>query len=308
MKIAAAQIDVKFADVNYNLIHTEEIIKQARCSNVELLVLPEFFTSAIGFSDAMLDVVKQNDRVHCLMCDWADRYNMIIGGSYICFEEENAYNVFELIFPGGVTYRHKKDIPTQFENCYYTNGDKEHVLYTSIGNIGIALCWEMLRYDTVRRLAGKVDFILSCSCWWDLPDDAPKEREELREYNQRLALNTPLEFAKLLKVPLIHANHCGKITASNFPKNDEIKTRQYVGAAQIIDQDGLIIDRRCFYKGEGLAVADLCLSKSNRTSNIVYPDAYWIPELPDSYINAWNTINPLGKVYYEKRSLPYYKK
>jgi hypothetical protein len=68
----------------------------------------------------------------------------------------------------------------------------------------------MIRYDTVKRLSGKADFVFAGSCWWDLTEDATIEREPIRQYNQTLALQIPVNFAKILRIPLIHANHCGK--------------------------------------------------------------------------------------------------
>lgn len=38
-----------------------------------------------------------------------------------------------MIFPDGKVFTHKKDIPTQFENCYYTRGDTDHILHTPMG-------------------------------------------------------------------------------------------------------------------------------------------------------------------------------
>lgn len=306
MKIVAIQLDAKFADVRSNLISSEGLIKQACSLGAELVLLPEFFTSAIGFSKQMLNVPSLNKQVHDLLTKWAAEYNIIIGGSYLSLENNNVYNLFELVFQNGETYQHKKDIPTQFENCYYTNGDQNNVLITPIGNIGIALCWEMIRYDTLRRMAGKVDIVLAASCWWDLPEDAPLDREPLRKYNQNLALETPVEFAKLVQVPVVHANHCGKVTANHFPNANKIQTRQFVGATQIMNENGYVLERREFAEGEGFVFADLIWDTSKRRKAKAYPEKYWIPSLPDSYINAWETINPQAANYYETIAVQHY--
>ena len=57
---------------------------------------------------------------------------------------------------------------------------------------------------------------------------------------------TPITFAKLLHVPVIHLNHCGEITAYDFPDEKNLYTLQMVGATQIIDGDGKIVTRRSF--------------------------------------------------------------
>ena len=307
MKIAAIQLNVVLGDVTTNLKKVENYIIQAANSGAELVLLPEFFSSAIGFTPKMLDVAIKNNNVSIFLQRLSKRYHIIIGGSYLKFNGAHTHNQFELIFPTGELFVHKKDIPTQFENCYYTNGDDNHILNTPIGNIGVALCWEMLRYDTLKRLSKKVDIVLCGSCWWDLPKEAPSEREPLRKYNQKLALETPVTFAKLIHVPVIHASHCGAIISFNFPKEDALQTRQFVGGTQIIDKDGNIIARRKFDEGEGILLENISYETTNHKSADLLDDRYWIPNLPESYIHAWETINPMAKIYYENVSLPYYK-
>lgn len=307
MKIAAVQLNADFANVESNLIQSENYIRQAVSTGAELVLLPEFFTSAAGFSEKMLDVAAQNRQVRELLKQWAAEYRVIIGGSYISFDGEDAFNLFTLVFPGGEVFEHKKDIPTQFENCYYTNGDENNVFVTPIGNIGVALCWEMIRYDTLKRITGKVDLVLSGSCWWDLPADAPSEREPLRQYNQSLASETPVTFAKLSGVPVVHANHCGKVTALHFPAADKMQTRQFVGAAQIVNGCGQVLAAKPFSEGGGFVISDISWDTSNRIKARSFPSQYWIPDLPDSYIHAWEALNPRGKHYYETIALPYYK-
>lgn len=229
MKVAAIQLNAEFADVPANLRQAEQMISEAARQGAEVVVLPEFFTSAIGFAPKMLTVVAQNAQVKQWLMAMAARHQCMVGGSYLVFDGVQAYNLFTLALPNGQLFEHKKDLPTQFENCYYTKGDEVNILPTPMGPVGVALCWEMIRYDTVKRLKGKVHFVLAGSCWWDLPINAPAEQLPLRQYNQSLALNTPVTFAKLLGVPVIHASHCGMVTALRFPAGDAQQTRQLVG-------------------------------------------------------------------------------
>lgn len=307
MNFSVIQMNCIFADVTANLNKIEKYVTQAALSGSELILLPEFCTSAIGYSDKMLDVAIQGLNVSKTLKALSKKYHIIIGGSYLLFDGQESYNNFDLIFPDGQVFSHKKDIPTQLENCYYTKGDTNHILDTPIGKIGVALCWEMIRYDTIKRLSEQVDLILAGSCWWDLPDDAPCSREALRQYNQTLALETPVTFAKLLNTPVIHANHCGKISAYNFPFENEIKTRQLVGASQIIDSDGNILARRRFDEGEGFIFADISIGKTKKIPSDIKENTYWIPDLPESYVKAWDEINPKGERFYNEYALPYYK-
>jgi predicted amidohydrolase len=307
MRVAAIQMNAILADVFSNMKTAEKLVTEAALAGAELIMLPEFFTSGIAFDDKMLDIVSWDIKTQTDLITLSKKLNVIIGGSYLTFNSEDALNTFQLIFPNGDIFTHSKDIPTQFENCYYTNGDEDNILHTSIGNIGVALCWEMIRYDTIKSLLGKVNFVLAGSCWWDLPDDIPLEHQPLREYNQKLALDTPVTFAKILNVPVIHANHCSQFTSYNFPQADKLQTRQMVGAAQIINANGEIIARRTFDKGEGFVMSDIQTEVCLQTDTTKKLDHYWIPNLPQSYLSAWEKYNFLGKEYYKKVSLPYYK-
>lgn len=307
MKITAVQLSAAFGDVPRNLIHTEKWIRKAAAEGADLILLPEFFTTGIGFAEKMLQAVYDNRTVQNQMQVWAKEYDVILGGSYIAFDGKNARNRFLLCFPDGSSFCHAKDLPTQFENCYYTVGDTAHILDTPVGSIGIALCWEMLRYDTVRRMTGKVDIVLAGSCWWDLPDGSPRARQPLREYNQQLAAQAPVQLAKLLRVPVIHASHCGKVTAWNFPSANFLQTRQLVGTTQVVSSAGDILACRPFSEGAGLVCHELVWNRADRRS-YEYPPDYWIPHLPDTYLDAWNTLNPLGQQYYRDTALPNYQK
>lgn len=105
---------------------------------------------------------------------------------------------------------------------------------------------------------------------------------------------------------MLHANHCGKVTAFNFPTADALQTRQLVGAAQIIDGNGSAIVRRSFVEGEGIVMAEITRDVTFVSENRSYPNRFWIPDLPESYTTAWNTINPKAKEYYEEIARPYY--
>lgn len=306
MKLAALQLDCDFADVGSNMNKVEKYIKKARQNGAELILLPEFFPSAIGFSPKMNSVAFEGGRVRRTLKKLSSETGIIIGGSYLSFDGTDSHNNFDLVFPDGSVFSHQKDIPTQFENCYYTAGDTNHILHTPIGEIGVALCWEMIRYDTLKRLSEKTDLVLAGSCWWDLPVDAPIEREPLRQYNHKLALESPVAFAKLLHTPVVHANHCGQTTTYNFPNNNKLQERRFIGGAQIIDADGMVLKRQEFSLGEGIITGEVIIGNTKRKSADIDLNRYWIPDLPDSYLKAWNDINPIGNAYYKEHMLPYY--
>jgi predicted amidohydrolase len=301
MKIAAVNFNAIFANVDENIKQVINYAKQASDLGVELILFPEFFTSSMGRAEMMLDVAIKSGHVEDVLLQLAAQYNIIIGGSYILFDGKDSHNLFQLVFPDGSIYSHKKDIPTIAENCYYTNGDEDNILKTPIGDIGVALCWEMNRYDTLKRLSQKVDIVLAGSCWEDLRHGAP-----LRQYNKKFALQVPVTFARLLHVPVIHSNHCGKVTAVDFYDEQNPFTFQMVGATQIIDENGNIIARQAFDEGEGMVISEVRLDGRNRKLADINDNKYWIEDMPSPYIYAWENYTRTCKDYYNNVAKTYY--
>lgn len=301
LKVAAVNFNAVFANVDENIKQVANYVKQAADVGVELILFPEFFTSSMGRSEAMLDVAVKSGHVEDILIQLASQYNIIIGGSYVLFDGKDSHNLFKLVFPDGSVFLHKKDIPTIAENCYYTCGDENNILKTSIGDIGVALCWEMNRYDTLKRLSQKVDIVLAGSCWEDLRDGTP-----LRQYNKQFALQTPVTFAKLLHVPVIHSNHCGKVTAVDFYDEKNPFTFQMVGATQIIDENGNVIARQSFDEGEGMVISEISLKRGKKKPADINYSKYWIEDMPDQYIYAWENYSGICKDYYNNVAKPYY--
>ena len=304
MKFAAIQMVAEFARVKKNLEITKRLASEAFKRGAECVILPEFFTSAMGFHPDMLDVVRDlNGEPMQLLQNLSKRYNGIIGGSFIACKEGENYNTFVLVFPDGSLFYHDKDQPTMWENCYYVGGNDDGILNTKLGNIGVALCWEFVRSRTVKRLRNKVDIILGGSCWWTVPEKA-NFSEEVHNRNLEIMIETPSKFAKLLGVPIVHSAHAGSFKgltpgARNFPYNSF-----YLGETQIVDGSGKILARLTHGDGEGILIEDIDLKQKWQPSQKI-PDSFWIPDLPKELLDSWNFMNAHGVKYYQETTKPY---
>lgn len=108
-----------------------------------------------------------------------------------------------------------------------------------LGKVGVALCWEQIRYDTVKRMMGKVDIVLAGSCWWGLSEEEWKWEYNLEKEHQNMAINAPINLAKMLQVPIIHASHFATFTGLNFPKGNKKETRTIMGQLKLLMKWGL---------------------------------------------------------------------
>jgi predicted amidohydrolase len=309
MKIAAIQMNAKFANVKANLEIAKRLASEAFQDGAELVILPEFFTSAMGFHPKMLDVGRPiKGEPMQLLNQLAKNYNGVVGGSFVALRGQESYNTFVLAFPDGTNYFHDKDQPTMWENCYYIGGTDDGVLETKLGNIGVALCWEFVRTRTARRMLDRVDIIVGGSCWWTLPEiPIPGYKSELRETVLEMMIETPARFARMLGVPVVHAAHAGDFEGET-PLMPDIPYKSYfLGETQIVDGSGKILAGLKREDGEGVIITDIDLTKKWNPSEPI-PDRFWIPDMPQELNQAWQVFNKHGETYYLETTKPYQNK
>jgi len=300
LKVAAIQMCAELADVSVNLTKAEKLIRDAASQGAKLIILPEFFTSACAFHPAMFDAILPMDgKATQLLKKLTQELDITVGGSFIAAHGKDNFNSFVLVTPQGDVYTHDKDIPTMWENCYYTGGDDDGVLETPLGNIGVALCWEMLRTATAERLLDKVNIIVSGSCWWDMPNNLPNSLMHLSEQSLALLQSAPVNFAKILGVPVVHAAHAGKFSGFAAPSDKRKYISHYLGESMIVNGNGEVLARLSREDGEGVITAELDLNQQH-TSTMMLKSDYWIPEMPAEFIHEWNKLNKFGREYYAK--------
>ena len=297
MKVAAVQMRAELANVKSNLSAAEALVREAFRKDAKWVILPEFFPSAVAFVSNMLTAWRPLEgEPFQLMQKLAREYEGVVGGSFVARSGDDCYNSFLLVFPSGEYFRHDKDIPTMWENCYYVGGQDDGVLKTPAGPVGVALCWEFIRSQTARRLQNRVDLIVGGSCWWDLrlPVDAKYEADRTQLHN--LLKNAPLRLARMVGAPVIHASHAGDFEGLGLGEESRRYCSRYLGETQIVDRTGKVLSRMTYDDGEGIAFADLELSRVPPTEPI--PETFWIEPLPSNASKAWEKLASFGQNYY----------
>jgi N-carbamoylputrescine amidase len=302
MKVAAVQMMAKPGAVDENLERAEKLLAEAFGQGCEMVILPEFFTSAAAFHPDMLKAALPLEGAALQMLRAAaKKHGGYAGGSFIASREGNNYNTFVLAFPDGSYATHDKDQPTMWENCYYIGGDDEGILETPLGTLGSALCWEMVRTRTVNRLKGRISLLIGGSCWWDVPDRAiplPTKRSARRR-NLAIMDETPVRMARMLGVPVVHAAHARDFECQ-MPLVPGLPYRScYLGDTMIVDGRGNVLNRLSREEGEGIAVADIELTPVEPSEEA--PCGFWIPQLPLLIRFAWGYQNLHGRLYYGRK-------
>lgn len=297
LKVAAVQMRAELGNVKSNLGAAEALVREAFRNDAKWVILPEFFPSAVAFVPNMLTAWRwlEGEPLQ-LMQKLAREYEGVVGGSFIARSGNDCLNSFLVVFPNGEYFRHDKDIPTMWENCYYIGGQDDGVLETPAGPVGAAVCWEFIRSQTARRLQNRVDLIVGGSCWWDvrLPADARYETDRTKIHD--FLKNAPSRLARMVGAPVIHASHAGDF--EGLIPGDESRTyrSRYLGETQIVDGTGKVLSRMTYEEGEGIAFADLELGRVPPTEPI--PETFWIEPLPSNALKAFETLASFGQNYY----------
>lgn len=314
-QVAAIQMQGRLGDLDYNLAHVRELVLEAVQQGAKVISLPEFFTTTIGLDEqrsVYACVLPPQNKALDLLKEIAADHDVLIGGSYLEKRTEkragkraDVFNCYTLVRPDGTVTRHDKDLPTMVENAFYIGGDTDGVHHTPHGRVGTAVCWETIRTQTVKRMQGKVDFLMTGSHWWTSPSNWLFYKLWLQQPdvdNREIMRQTPSTLARLLGVANIHSAHTGKLDGifPMYPGDTRglMNENQLIGETQIVDNQGNIVARLSQQDGPGVICADIDLTPAE--ASLPLPDRYWIPELSGLIKFNWYQQNWASKNIYKK--------
>lgn len=303
MRVAAVQLEAQLADVDANLAACERLADQAGKTGAEAIVLPEFFTTGIGFDERLAAAHLPPDGAATeLLRDLARRHGAIVGGSFLCRDEDgevrNAFFITDR--EGEIAGRHDKDLPTMWENSFYVGGADDGVIEVDGLSVGAAVCWELMRTQTVRRLRGRIDLALTGSGWWSLSENWSPGRflHGREEANERLAVKAAESFALFVGAPVAHAAHAGRLDCG-MPWFPLPYRGHFEGGTLLVEADGRVVARRSRDEGEGFVIGEL--TPGRREPLQQPPDRFWLHRRGALAAIAWNYQRVHGRRWYRRR-------
>lgn len=301
MRVAAIQMEPVIADVSANLEAAERLADLAGAQGAEWIVLPEFFTTGIAFDERLAEAsLAPHGEATELLKRLARRHGARVGGSFLCRDSDGEVrNAFLLAGPDGeILGRHDKDLPTMWENCFYVGGTDDGRIAAPDARVGVALCWELIRRRTARRLRGHVDVVVGGSCWWTIPAWPPRaltQRSERR--NATNASRAAPRMARLVGAPVVHAAHCGAIECP-LPWTPLAYRGRAEGAASVSDAQGRILAFRDPSEGPGVAIADVAIGAKPPLDRV--PEQDWLCRRGAIPALAWHVQRAHGRRWYAR--------
>jgi predicted amidohydrolase len=301
MRVAAVQLEVALADVPANLAACESLAGEAAAAGAEAIALPEFFTTGAAFVPELAGaaLAPQGAATEMLL-RIAARAKVLVGGSFLCRDEDGEVrNAFLLAGPQGLLGRHDKDLPTMWENALYVGGRDDGVIEAGEFAVGAAVCWELMRSATARRLRGRVDLVMGGSNWWSVPRWPPAAYSRRAEAaNAATAARAPVAFSRLVGAPVVHAAICGEFSCP-LPELPALRYRgHFEGGAVIVDGEGRVLARRDREQGSGFAIADVAPRRVEPLDPV--PTRYWLHRRGAVPALAWSTQRFLGRRWYAR--------
>lgn len=214
------------------------------------------------------------------------------------------YNRYHFVEPNGTVHLHDKDLPTCWENAFYGPGHDDGVFDTELGGVGVAVCWELIRTQTARRMLGSIGVAVTGTHWWTMPDNwgslVSRVLAPNAVYNRYMSENAPVELARRLGTPVLQASHCGKFRG-RLPLVPGLAWApayhsEFVGCTQIVDAQGQVLAQRPTQDGPGIVTADIELGA--QTPKIPLEERFWIAERSLFVRAYWHQQNACGKTYY----------
>jgi predicted amidohydrolase len=301
MRVAAIQLETVIGDVEANLAACQRLADTAAQEGAEWIILPEFFTTGMGFLPELAQhSLPPDGPATTLLSALARRHGAVVGGSFLCQDTDgHVRNAFFLATPEGIAGRHDKDIPTMWENCFYIGGTDDGLIKVGGLTAGVALCQEFNRTRTVERLRGEADLVVGGSFTWGAPKGIPFYRH-LQTSIERYT-NWAAPFAKLVGCPVVEATHCGGVRCRTPLLPVEYVT-DLGGGASVCDAAGNVLARRAKGEGAGVVVADVEVGRVAGPAHA--PAGFWIQQLDPVSRLGWHVQGWHGRRWYRRHVAP----
>lgn len=215
---AAIQFNVKQGDVDANLAYVREALRRVAGEGANLAVLPEMWSS--GFSYRNLNELAQRTAgIVAELQELSRELKLVICGSMPEPHGEKVFNTIHLLDNGTLAgiYRKLHLFSLLGEDKAFDGGDSWLLADTSIGRVGVIICYDLRFPELSRRLAVEGAQVICVPAQW------PKPRQE----HWRTLLRARAIENQLF---VVSCNTCGPVGKLDF-----------FGMSMIIDPKGEVL-------------------------------------------------------------------
>ncbi len=171
IKAGVVQFDVKNGRIDANMERVMENIEQLAGQGADLAVLPELFSC--GFEKGHVkECAAHTPMVLDRLCNAAAQRKMAISGSLPEQEKGQVFNTHYFIDADGEIkgyYRKLHLFPLTGEDGSFTAGNRMVAIDTSLGKIGLMICYDLRFPELARNLCLQDVMMILVPAQWPLP-------------------------------------------------------------------------------------------------------------------------------------------
>ena len=173
VKVAAVQFNITLGDIDSNVDHARKALARLAGQGARLAVLPEMWSCGFQYRN-LPELAKRTPEVVEEMGRLSAQYSMVLVGSLPEPDGEKVCNTAYVFDQGRLAGKYRKIhlFSLMNEDRSFTGGDSWLVTDTSVGRIGVFICYDLRFPELARRLALEGAEILV------VPGEWPKPREE----------------------------------------------------------------------------------------------------------------------------------
>jgi omega-amidase len=170
---AAVQFNIRIGDIDANLAKASAALQRVSDRGAKLAVLPEMWSCGYDYKN-LAELAQETPRVLERIRQECLELGLVCIGSLPEWQDGTIYNTAYVIDRGEVvgSYRKLHLFSTMQEDRYLGAGDQILVADTSVGKLGLAICYDLRFPELFRKLALSGAEIIC------LPAEWPKPRQE----------------------------------------------------------------------------------------------------------------------------------
>jgi len=203
-KAAAIQFNVNTGDVDKNLAYVRDALKRLADQGVRLVVLPEMWSSGFAYR-ALNQLALRSAEIAEELQQLSKTYGMVICGSMPEPDGDKVFNTVFLVDNGRLAgvYRKLHLFTLLGEDRAFSAGDSSLVADTTVGKLGVAICYDIRFPELARKIALEGAQIICVPAQWPKPRD-----EQWRTLIRARAIENQLF--------VVSCNACGVIGKLDF--------------------------------------------------------------------------------------------
>ncbi len=233
LTIAAIQMIAAPAPTAERLARAESLVSRAAGLGAQLVALPEMFNTGYEYHPRNYALAEPLDGpTPAWMRSAAARHGVHLAGAFLRRAADGEiYNTLLLAAPDGQEWLYDKSYPWMWERAYFRPGNGPQVAATSLGKIGLMICWDVAHTGLWQAYAGQVQLVLACSCppavhdfTLQLPDGRQVSSADISPSLRRVQRAADETFGQFLRrqsthlgVPVVNVTGTGNF-ASGLPR------------------------------------------------------------------------------------------